>query len=65
MLEIITQELNKVGFQTRVYGTMVLVSLNRPMFKDEVEIALEQVFEGCQFNVIRQGKNSFLVQPSL
>ena len=48
---IIATELSNLGFQTRITQTGVLVSLNRPVSQMEIEMALEQAFEGIEFKL--------------
>jgi hypothetical protein len=51
MKNIIAIELSNLGFTTRITQTGVLVSLKRPVSQMEVEMALEQAFEGIQFKL--------------
>lgn len=55
--QIIASELAKMGFDTCTTFTGVLVSLNRPMIRQEVETALEQVIEGVTFTIYPVSKN--------
>lgn len=57
--QLIATELSNLGFQTRITQTGVLVSLNRPVSRMEVETALEQVVEGIQFTITYISKNSY------
>lgn len=54
---IVATELSNLGFQTRITQTGVLVSLNRPISRMEIEMALEQVVEGVKFNIYPVSKN--------
>ncbi len=56
--QLIATELSNLGFQTRITQTGVLVSLNRPISRMEVETALGQAFEGVQFKLAKISKNS-------
>lgn len=61
MKNVIAQELAQAGFEITVTSTGVVVSLNRPMAKMEVEIALIQIFDEIQFTVERINNHSYLV----
>lgn len=54
---LIATELSNLGFQTRLTQTGVLVSLNRPVSKMEIETALEQIVEGVKFSIYPISKN--------
>lgn len=63
--QLIATELSNLGFTTRITQTGVLVSLNRPVTRMEVEMALWQTFdEEIQFTVTRISKNSVHVSES-
>lgn len=55
--QLIATELSNSGFQTRITQTGVLVSLNRPVSRMEVETALEQVVEGVRFDIYPISRN--------
>ncbi len=55
---LIATELSNLGFQTRITQTGVLVSLNRPVSKMEIETALEQIVEGVKFSIYPISKNT-------
>ncbi len=61
---LIATELSNLGFQTRITQTGVLVSLNRPVSRMEIETALEQAFEEIEFRVTHISKNSVLVSEA-
>ena len=64
MNNLIATELSNQGFTTRITQTGVLVSLNSLISRWQVEIALEQAFEGMEFRVVRISKNSVHVSES-
>lgn len=59
---LIAKEMNKIGFQTKVVSSGVIVSLNRAMSRMEIEIALEQIFDTITFNITKLNNNSYLVE---
>jgi len=59
---IIASILSQLGFATHITSSGTIVSLNRPVSTLEVEYALDQEFEGIQFQVSRISQNSILVQ---
>ncbi len=51
-LNFVASELKNTGFETRVKGSSVLVSLkNHQVSQMEVRFALEQIFEDIGFNI--------------
>lgn len=60
--QIIANELSSLGFETQIASIGVIVSLNRPIYRLEIETALGQVFEGITFEVKRISKQTFLVR---
>lgn len=60
--QIIFAILSQLGFVTRITGNSVIVSLNRQLSTLEVEMALEQEFEGIEFQVSKISKNQVMVQ---
>ncbi len=54
---LIASELASLGFITRITQTGVLVSLNRPVSRVEIETALGQAFEGVQFKIYHVHSN--------
>lgn len=63
MLNLIANELDQMGFDTRIVNDKVEVPLNRYIFKDEIAIALQQAFEDCPFTINRTADGSFTVKP--
>ena len=53
---LIATELSNLGFTTRITQTGVLVSLNRPVSRMEVETALEQVVD-VKFSIYPINRN--------
>lgn len=61
-LQLTANELRNSGFKVSQVGQFIEVTLsNRKPGKMEVEMALEQAFEGIQFDV-RSGNNSVEVR---
>ncbi len=56
--DLIASELASLGFTTRITQTGVLVSLDRPVTKFEIEKALWQVFDRVDFKLTRITPNS-------
>jgi hypothetical protein len=59
--QIIASELSQLGFTTQTTETGVLVSLNRPISRMEVETALEQTIEGVTFTTYQVHRNTIHV----